>query len=154
MVHANRALHNPEASKIIKHPPVWPIVTLEDVLPRRYREDPFTPYDRVMIARNLARALLRMYSVDMQCKQWAAGEIYFLFAPQEGTVYEAYNPYIACSLLRLQLSEGANSGIPKKKFPILISFGKLLLEISLERTVGPFSRRLDIALLELSIGTK
>lgn len=150
VVHASRTLHNSEASQITRHPPLWPVVSLEDVLPRRCREDPFTPYDKVMIARNLARALLRMYSVDIQSKEWAAGDIYFLFDSQEETVYEAYNPYIACSLRRLQLSKGANSGIPKKKFPILISFGKLLLEIALEKKVGPFNRRLDIALLDLA----
>lgn len=114
-------------------------------------QDRFGPLDKVILALNLSRALLRMYSAEMQSKEWTAENIFFLFDPLKQTVYEAYNPYLAYSLLQVQRSENVEPARPRK-FSILISFAKLLLEIALERTLGPFSRPRDIALLELVDG--
>lgn len=76
------------------------------------------------------------------------GNIFFLFDPEERTVFEAYNPYFAYSLLQVQRSDTRVSMSPRK-FPVLVFLAKLLLEIALGRILGPFSRNLDIALLTL-----
>ena len=61
-------------------------------------------------------------------------------------VYEAYNPYIASTVLRTDTPDQNQVRIPKR-FPILLSFAKLLLEIELGRIVVPTGRRLDVDLI-------
>jgi hypothetical protein len=90
-----------------------------------------------------------MYNSGMQSKDWTAENIFFLFDSQEEYVYEAYNPYFAYSLLRVQRSDDAEQVRPRK-FSVLVTFAKLLWEIALGRRIlGPFNRPLDIYLLAL-----
>ncbi|PVH69594.1 hypothetical protein DL98DRAFT_168670 [Cadophora sp. DSE1049] len=94
---------------------------------------------------NLSRAFLRMYSSETQSKEWNAENIFFLFNPAERTIYEVYNPYFAYSLLQIQRNADEEPDRPRK-FAVLISFAKLLLEIALEKPLGPFDVPRDIAL--------
>ncbi|KAJ4176206.1 hypothetical protein NW767_015523 [Fusarium falciforme] len=94
--------------------------------------------------------LLRLYSAETKGCQWTAKDIYFLFDSFEGTAYEAYNPYLAYSLLRTT-RYGNTTPTSSRKFPILVEFAQLLLEIASGRNLGPFERRPerpDISLLE------
>jgi hypothetical protein len=89
-----------------------------------------------------------MYSSEMRSKEWNAENIFFLFNRAERTICEAYNPYFAYSLLQIQRCADDEPERPKK-FAVLVSFGKLLLEIALEKPLGPFGKPRDLALLEL-----
>ncbi|KJZ70855.1 hypothetical protein HIM_09769 [Hirsutella minnesotensis 3608] len=162
LVHAEYLLHDPKQWELIKRPPLWPILSLEDVLD--VGASHFMPGDKVILAANLAHALRRMYSGDMTIREMTAKDIYFLFDPSNGMVSEGYNPYLACSLVLPRGHEKSDVEDPEKhgdpfesekrknygnsiKFPMLVSFGELLMEIALGRKMGPYDCRVDIALL-------
>ncbi|PMD46968.1 subtilisin-like protein [Hyaloscypha variabilis F] len=147
MLHSSRILRYPKS--VIKHTkssPVWPTVSLGSIIANG--EDRFKPLDKVILAVNLSRAFLRIYSSEMQSKEWNAENIFFLFNTAERTIYEAYNPYFTYSLLQIQRYADDEPGRPRK-FAVLVSFAKLLLEIALGKPLGPFSVHRDIALLEI-----
>jgi hypothetical protein len=139
-------------------------LSLEDVL-----EDDnikFTTANKVILAANLARALLRMCSGDMPVQELKANNIYFLFDPSNSMASEGYNPYLACSLVLPRDHEKSHVEESEKhvdpfesekredsinsdsiKFPVLVSFGELLMEIAMGRKMGPYGVRVDIDLL-------
>ncbi|KAM5378794.1 hypothetical protein ACJZ2D_004267 [Fusarium nematophilum] len=112
------------------------------------------PYDKVILALNLSRMLLRMYGMGMDGCAWSAEDLFFLFESSQQTAYEIYNPYLDYSITGTGRAIGPTS---PRKFPILIAFAKLLLEIACGKVLGPFERRPDrpeISLLaELEKGT-
>lgn len=83
-------------------------------------------------------------------KEWTAKDICFLYDPAKEIVYEAYNPYLMCPLLRIEDSKGDDSGNSSDSFifPILISFWALLMEIALGGMAGLYKVHGDIDLLE------
>ncbi|KAB5536167.1 hypothetical protein GE09DRAFT_1141615 [Coniochaeta sp. 2T2.1] len=162
LIHTEGLLHDPEKCELIKQPPLWPVLSLEDVLD--VDASHFMPGDKVILAANLARALLRMYSGDMTIPEMTAKDIYFLFNESDSMVSEGYNPYWACTLVSPRDHEKSDVEGPEKhddtfesekrkdsgnsiKFPMLLSFGELLMEIALGRKMGPYDCRVDIALL-------
>lgn len=145
-VHA-QASHIRQGTKtnIIRYPPVSPTVSLKNILDD---EKPrFLPAQTVILGLNLCHALLRMYKSGMQSKDWTAENIFFLFDPDGGYIREAYNPYFAISLLQGSGSNNAEEANPRR-FPVLVNFAKLLLEIaSGERIFNHPYLPLDVYLL-------
>ena len=150
-VRESTLLRGPGAGQIVKIPPIWPTLSLEDLLASG---QDLRPYHRVVLALNLAHGLLRIYRSGVQSPswEWTTRDIYFLVCNTKDIIYEAYNPYVAHSLSLQHRNDGEKDGqlAGSIKFSILISFAKLLLEIALGRSLGPFGRRLDVALLELA----
>ncbi|KAM0425638.1 hypothetical protein ACHAPT_009170 [Fusarium lateritium] len=148
-LHRDGLLWNPDSSRIIQCPPVWPTLSLAEIL--RSDLDPLKPYDKVILALNLGRTLLRMYGMGMDGCAWSVEDLFFLFEPSQQTAYEIYNPYLNYSLTGTGKPLGPTSS---RKFPVLIAFAKLLMEIACGKILGPFERRPDISLLaELQKGT-
>jgi len=130
-------------TEFTRFPPTWPTLSLADIFGEgRYC---FGRNERVVLAYNLAHTLLRTYSTYMQQREWSSEDVYFLYEPESGIIHEAYNPYIAFTLLRPGTPGQERIRIPKK-FPILLSFAKLLLEIGLGKAIVPV-RRLDVHLM-------
>ncbi|WAO84616.1 Subtilisin-like protein [Fusarium falciforme] len=129
---------DPHSSKPIPSPPIWPTLSLAELL--KSGPSPLSPYDKVIMALNLGRMLLRTYGTGIDGCAWSAEDLFFLFESGQETAYQIYNPYLNYSLA----SEGSTvSPISPRKFPILIDFAKLLLEIACGKTLGPFKRRPD-----------
>jgi hypothetical protein len=162
LVHAEGLLYDSKQWELIERPPLSPTLSLEDALD--VGAGCFTPGDKIILAANLARALLRMYSSDMAIQEITAKDIYFLFNPTDGMVFEGHNPYLTCSLVLPRDHEKGDVEGPEKhydpfevekrkdssgpiKLPMLVSFGELLMEIALGRKMGPYDCRADIALL-------
>jgi hypothetical protein len=98
---------------------------------------------RVTLAYNLACTLLQIYGADMQQQEWGPEDIYFLHNPNEGTIHEPNYPFVASTFL----SNRAPSEI-KNRFPVLIHFAKLLLEIGLGQLFVPRRSRLEFELMK------
>ncbi|KAM5342058.1 hypothetical protein ACJ41O_015089 [Fusarium nematophilum] len=151
-LHRDCLLWNPDCSTTIQSPPIWPTLSLAEML--KSDLDPLRPYDKVILALNLSRMLLRMYGMGMDGCAWSAEDLFFLFESSQQTAYEIYNPYLDYSITGTGRAIGPTS---PRKFPILIAFAKLLLEIACGKVLGPFERRPDrpeISLLaELEKGT-
>jgi hypothetical protein len=146
-VHSSQILRCPELDiESTKTSSVWPTVSFGAIIASG--QDRFNALDKVILAMNLSRAFLRMYSSEMQSKEWNAENIFFLFDPAERTIYEAYNPYFTHSLRQIQGHVDEEPDRPRK-FAVLVSFAKLLLEIALGKPLGPFSGPRDICLLQL-----
>lgn len=143
-VHESGILGRP-LSRMIKMPPVRPTLSLEDILESGLS---FLTYHKVVLALNLSHALLRMYHAGMQNRQWTAGDIYFLCDIPERKVYEAYNPYLAHSLTGPEGLESPNISTAIK-FPILVYFAQILLEIALEKSLGDLGPHPHVALREV-----
>lgn len=101
------------------------------------------PNDRATLAYNLACTLLQIYSADMQQQEWEPGDIYFLHNPNEGTIHEPDNPFVASTFL----SNRTPIEI-KNRFPVLIHFAKLLLEIGMGQLFVPRRSRLEFELMK------
>ncbi|OAL03888.1 hypothetical protein IQ06DRAFT_302808 [Phaeosphaeriaceae sp. SRC1lsM3a] len=161
LIHA-KDLYDSKQWELIAQPPLRPILSLEDVLDAS--GDHFTPGDKMILAANLARELLRMYSSDITIQEITAKDIYFLFNPNNCTVFEGHNPYLAYPLVLPKAREDCGigpiekhpneAGTEKRKdyghqirFPMLLALGELLMEIGLGRRMGPYDTRADIALL-------
>ncbi|KAL6364637.1 hypothetical protein LRP88_00607 [Fusarium phalaenopsidis] len=120
---------------------ISPTLSLEQILQQQMYK--FGPNGRVTLAYNLACTLLRIYSVDMQQQEWGPGDIYFLYDPKESIICEKYYPYVTSTFL----SDRRPVEI-KNRFPVLIHFAKLLLEIGLGQLFIPKRLRFDIELME------
>ncbi|KAL1848858.1 hypothetical protein Daus18300_013470 [Diaporthe australafricana] len=148
--------------ELVKQPPLWPTLSLEDIL--CIDASQYKPGDKVILAVNLARALLRVHSGDLTLQEMKAKDIFFLYNPNNGTVSDWHDPYLACSLVPPPNQQKNGIGRPDKaegplrdanqndtgialKFPMLVSFAELLMEIALGRKMGPYDCRVDIALL-------
>lgn len=154
--------YDPKALKLIRKPPIEPILSLERLL--EIGAGHVSPGDKVILAFNLARALLRLYSADMSTREMNARNIYFLFDPTSRMAFEGYNPYLACTLVTAgshqddqteqEVASGDHPMIKARhtlgetiKLPTLVYFGELLMEIALQRKMGPYTTRMDIDLL-------
>ena len=112
----------------------------------------FTTANKVILAANLARALLRICNGDMPVQVLKASNIHFLFDPSNSLASERYNLYLVCSLVLPRDHEKNHAEESKRhvdsfeseqredsinsnaiKFPILVSFGELLIEIAIGR---------------------
>lgn len=130
---------------MIKIPPIRPTLSLEAILESGLS---FIPYHKVVLALNLSHALLRMYHAGMRNRQWSARDIYFLCDAPEGKIYEAYNPYLAHSLTGPVGFENPNISTTIK-FPILVYFAQILLEIALEKPLGDLGPHPHVALRQV-----
>lgn len=125
----------------------------------------YKPGDKIILAANLARALLRVHGGELTLRKMRAKEIFFLSNPVTHKVHDGHNPYLACSLVSLsnqqndEIKQHGKLREPPRdekwrengislKFPILVAFAELLMEIALGRKMGPYDCRVDIALLE------
>lgn len=162
LVHTDSLIHDLAQWELVKRPPLWPIKSLEDIL--NADASHYMPGDKVILAANLARALLRVHSCDLTLREMRAKDIFFLYNPSDGMVSDGYNPYLACSLIPptnhsddgIWQDDKLGSALGDKKqddtraglkFPVLVSFAELLMEIALGRKMGPYDCRVDIALL-------
>lgn len=127
-----------DVSKTIQCPHIWPTLSLAEIL--KSDLDPLNPYDKVILALNLGRMLLRMYDTGMNSCAWSAEDLFYLFESHKETAHEMYNPYLNYSLTCTGKSFSPTS---PRKFPVLIAFAKLLLEIACGKILGPFERRPD-----------
>lgn len=93
--------------------------------------------------------LLQTYNAGMQ-KEWTSRDIFFLLDKSSDKILEACNPYLAYPVLQQQRSESIQLA-GTVKFPLLVAFGKLLLEIALGRFVEDSELRMrrDVALLAI-----
>ena len=137
-LHRDGIVWNPDSSTIIQCPPIWPTLSLAEIL--QLGPDPLRPYDKVILALNLGRMLLRTYDTGMDGCAWSAEDLFFLFESCQQTAHEIYNPYLSYSLTGHGKTIGTTS---PRKFPILVAFAKLLLEIACGKILGPFVRRPD-----------
>ncbi|RSM15114.1 hypothetical protein CDV31_005195 [Fusarium ambrosium] len=71
------------------------------------------------------------------------GDIYFLYNPEDGTIHEPDHPYVASTFF-----SDRQPVEMKDKFPVLIHFAKLLLEIGLGQLFVPKRVRLDVELIQ------
>ncbi|KAH7317058.1 peptidase S8/S53 domain-containing protein [Stachybotrys elegans] len=99
-----------------------------------------TPYNKLVLGMNLARMLLRMYGAGMDGCSWSAEDLFFLCDSSQQTAYEIYNPYLNYSLTGTGKPIAAT---PPDKFPILVAFARLLLEIARGKILGPLERSPD-----------
>ncbi|KAJ4217086.1 hypothetical protein NW759_009034 [Fusarium solani] len=137
-LHQEGIMWDPHSSKPIPSPPVWPTLSLAEML--KSGPSPLSPYDKVILALNLGRMLLRTFDTGMNGCSWSAEDLFFLFESDQETAHQIYNPYLNYSLT----SEVTNiCPSSPRKFPILIAFAKLLLEIACGKILGPFKRRPD-----------
>ncbi|RTE79208.1 hypothetical protein BHE90_006344 [Fusarium euwallaceae] len=77
------------------------------------------------------------------CHSHHVGDIYFLYNPEDGTIHEPDHPYVAATFF----SDRQPVEI-KDKFPVLVHFAKLLLEIGLGQLFVPKRVRLDVELIQ------
>lgn len=139
---SERIWHDTEADPdIIDNLHILPTLSLQNILQKD--PDRLGPNDRATLAYNLACTLLQIYSADMQQQEWGPGDIYFLHNPTEGTIHEPDYPFVASTFL----SNRTPSEI-KNRFPVLIHFAKLLLEIGLGQLFLPRRSRLEFQLMK------
>ncbi|KAM0429963.1 hypothetical protein ACHAPT_005967 [Fusarium lateritium] len=116
-------------------------MSLKTLLQQSYK-DIFGSNERLTLAYNLSCTLLQTYRVDMQWK-WEPEDIFFLYNEKEKRIYELNYPYVASGFLSDQKLARTNN-----RFPVLIYFTKLLLEIGLGELFVPQRRRFDIDLAD------
>ncbi|KAF5246036.1 hypothetical protein FAUST_1447 [Fusarium austroamericanum] len=138
---SERIWHDSEADpSLINNLHISPTLSLEQIL--RQHTCKFGPNGRVTLAYSLACTLLRIYSAEMQ-QEWGPEDIYFLYNSKERTIHEPDYPYVTSTFL----SDRPPVKI-KNRFPVLIHFAKLLLEIGLGQLFVPKRLRFDIELME------
>ncbi|KAH7187348.1 hypothetical protein DER44DRAFT_639679, partial [Fusarium oxysporum] len=107
-----------------------PAITLsyllkEGLLANRYT---FPEKHKLILAFNLAQSLLQLYCSQWIQKDWTAEQLHFMYETDKNKVHNIHQPYICC------LFDGANykSDIQdsRHKYPFVLAFGKLLLEIA------------------------
>ena len=145
-MHKSDMVRNRKAARPAKLQPIWPTLSL-DALLRDIGQKLRRNY-KLLLALNLSHAL-RIYHAGMQ-SEWTSRDIFFLFDLPNYKVLEAYNPYLAYSLLQQRGSENIELA-DSRKFSLLVAFGKLLLESALGRPVedSEIHFRPDVALLAI-----
>ncbi|RSL88381.1 hypothetical protein CEP51_001718 [Fusarium floridanum] len=139
---SERILHDPEADQgFVDNIHISPTLSLEQILQQPTSK--FGPNARVTLAYNLACTLLQTYNSEMKQREWGPGDIYFLYNPEDGTIHEPDHPYVAATFF----SDRQPVEI-KDKFPVLVHFAKLLLEIGLGQLFVPKRVRLDVELIQ------
>ncbi|KAI3547301.1 hypothetical protein CSPX01_03738 [Colletotrichum filicis] len=147
MIHDDCVVRIPDAKRI-RLPRVVPTLSLHDML--RKDSHRLLPYHKVILALNLSHGLSRMYHGDMSTG-WTSEDIFFLFNQDDCAINQAYNPFVPGSLSQ-QTPRRDSELAETRKFSLLVAFGKLLIEIALERILEESElciSREDVALLTI-----
>ncbi|UPK95908.1 hypothetical protein LCI18_006843 [Fusarium solani-melongenae] len=155
LIRSGKFWHDPEADlDLARQRHVSPTFSLDRIL--RQPKCELGPNGRVHLAYSLACTLSQIYSADMQQQKWGPRGIYFLYnSGKRDEIHELGCPYVECTFSSdgtlvlpdetLVLRDGTPVEI-KDRFPLLIYFAKLLLEIGLGRLFVPEDRRVDVQL--------
>ncbi|KAK7178833.1 hypothetical protein DPSP01_013881 [Paraphaeosphaeria sporulosa] len=125
----------------LDHPPTEHTKSLSDLLAEKIVSDryQFRPEDKRIIAFNLAYALLQFYEGPWIQTLWTPDHIHFMYEKGTSTVYDIRQPYISCILSNEPPQMGSLDSA--HKYPLMLSFAKLLLELEIGEPVQAQERR-------------
>jgi hypothetical protein len=113
----------------VAYPSADPAISLYYLLDKGFLEGRylFPEKHKLILAFNLAHTLLQFYSTPWVQNDWTAERLLFMYEADKARVFNIHQPYTACSLSgRTYKSEDEDR---VHKYPFILSFGKLLLEI-------------------------
>ncbi|KAK4206533.1 hypothetical protein QBC37DRAFT_434803 [Rhypophila decipiens] len=111
------------------NPGATPIVSLSDLVAKGLFKDQSKvfPDDKRVLAYTLGHALLNLYESDWLQRLWTLENIFLPFVADTNMVYNIHQPYIVCSLSMERPALGTLDAL--HKYPLILSFAKLLWEI-------------------------
>ncbi|KAF4992964.1 hypothetical protein FDECE_13548 [Fusarium decemcellulare] len=111
------------------YPNAEPAITLYDLLTRGLLEGRYTfpEKHKLVLAFNLAQCLLQLYSSPWMQRDWNSKQLYFMHDADKNRVCNIHQPYIPCLLSETVYKPDIEDKV--HKYPFILSFGKLLLEL-------------------------